>query len=177
MKLVSFSTNEIPRPHLGIVRDDEVVDVDLAGQALKLSVPDQMLDLIDNYAHYEDALRAILDKTGSRRFTEVRTFADVGAAHALSEVQLAAPIPRPRKNVFCLAVNYQEHAEESARARGLNVEQAPVPIFFTKAPTTINSPYGAIVVDPAVSSEIDWEVELAVIIGRAGKNIRAEDAL
>jgi len=177
MRLVSFSTSEIPGPHLGIVRDEEVVDVDLAGQALKLSVPDQMLDLIDHYAQYKDALQAIVNKAGSRRFTEVRTFADIGAAHALSEVQLAAPIPRPRKNVFCLAVNYKEHAEETARARGRSGEPSQVPIFFTKAPTTINGPYGEIVVDPAVSSEIDWEVELAVIIGRAGKNIRAEDAL
>ena len=51
------------------------------------------------------------------------------------------------------------------------------PIFFTKAPTTINKPYGTIVIDPAVSTEIDWEAELAVIIGKPGKNIREEDAL
>jgi 2-keto-4-pentenoate hydratase/2-oxohepta-3-ene-1,7-dioic acid hydratase in catechol pathway len=177
MKLVSFSTSDIPRPHLGIVRDDEVVDVDLAGQALKLSVPDHMLDLIDNYAQYKDALQAIVNKAASRHFSEVRTFADIGAAHALSEVQLAAPIPRPRKNVFCLAVNYKEHAQETARVQGHSGEPSQVPIFFTKAPTTINGPYGEIVIDPAVSSEIDWEVELAVIIGKAGKNIRAEDAL
>lgn len=177
MKLVSFSTNEIPRPHLGIVQDDEVLDVDLAGQALKLTVPDQMLDLIDNYERYKPALQAILDKAVRRRFTQVRTYADIGAAHALSEVQLAAPIPRPRKNIFCLAVNYREHAQETARVRGHSGAAPEIPVFFTKAPTTVNSPFGEIVVEPAVSTEIDWEVELGVILGKSGKNIREEDAL
>ncbi|MBA2396432.1 MAG: fumarylacetoacetate hydrolase family protein [Ktedonobacteraceae bacterium] len=177
MKLVSFSTNELPTPHLGIVRDDEVVDVDLAGRALQLSVPDQMLALIENYEQYQNALQAILSKAANRRFTEVKTFTDVGAAHKLSEVQLAAPIPQPRKNIMCLAVNYKEHAQETANVRGHSGETPEYPVFFTKAPTTINGPYGDIVIDPAVSSEIDWEVELGVILGKKGKNIREEDAL
>ncbi|QBD80880.1 FAA hydrolase family protein [Ktedonosporobacter rubrisoli] len=177
MKLVSFSTAELPRPHLGLVRDDEVVDVDLAGQALKLAAPDQMLELIDNYADGQQVLQAILAKTAGRRFSQVRTFSDIGAAHALSEVQLAAPIPRPRKNVLCLAVNYRAHAQETAGLREHKGEAPSIPVFFTKAPTSINSPYGQIEIDPAVSSEIDWEVELAVIIGKSGKNIRQEDAL
>lgn len=177
MKLVSFSTGELPTPHLGIVRDDEVLDVDLAGRALQLLVPDQMLALIENYAHYKDALQTILNKADNRRFTDVKTFTDVGAAHALNEVQLAAPIPQPRKNIMCLAVNYKEHAQETANVRGHSGETPQDPVFFTKATTTINSPYGEIIIDPAVSSEIDWEVELGVIIGKTGKNIRAEDAL
>lgn len=177
MKLVSFSTTELPTPHLGIVRNDEVLDVDLAGRALQLSVPDQMLALIENYAQYKDALQTILNKATNRRFTDVKTFTDVGAAHALNEVQLAAPIPQPRKNIMCLAVNYKEHAQETANVRGHSGETPQNPVFFTKAPTTINSPYGEITIDPAVSSEIDWEVELGVIIGKTGKNIRAEDAL
>jgi 2-keto-4-pentenoate hydratase/2-oxohepta-3-ene-1,7-dioic acid hydratase in catechol pathway len=177
MKLVSFSTNALPTPHLGIVRDDEVIDVDLAGRALQLSVPDQMLALIENYALYKDALSTILSKAANRRFSDVKTFTDVGAAHKLSEVQLAAPIPQPRKNVMCLAVNYREHAQETAGVTGHSGEAPLYPMFFTKAPTTINGPYGDIVIDPAVSSEIDWEVELGVIIGKTGKNIRAEDAL
>ena len=177
MKLVSFSTSALPIPHLGIVRDDEVIDVDLAGRALQLSVPDQMLALIENYALYKDALSTILSKATNRRFSDVKTFTDVGAAHKLSEVQLAAPIPQPRKNVMCLAVNYREHAQETAVVRGHSGEIPQHPMFFTKAPTTINEPYGDIVIDPAVSSEIDWEVELGVIIGKKGKNIRADDAL
>ncbi len=177
MKLVSFSTSALPMPHLGIVRDDEVLDVDLAGRALQLAVPDQMLALIDNYALYKDALATILSKAINRRFSEVKTFTDVGAAHLLSEVQLAAPLPQPRKNIMCLAVNYKEHAQETAGVRGHSGETPEYPVFFTKATTTINAPFGEIVIDSAVSSEIDWEVELGVIIGKSGKNIPAEDAL
>ncbi len=177
MKFVSFSTHELPEPHLGLVKDDEVLDIDLAGQALSLTVPDQMLDLIDHYEQYQPALQAILAKVGNRSLTQVRTYADIGAARALSEVQLAAPIPRPRKNVFCLAVNYREHAQETARVRGHSGQAPEIPVFFTKAPTAMNAPYGEIVIDPAVSTEIDWEVELAVILGKSGKNIREEDAL
>jgi 2-keto-4-pentenoate hydratase/2-oxohepta-3-ene-1,7-dioic acid hydratase in catechol pathway len=107
----------------------------------------------------------------------VKTFSDVGAVRALSEVQLAAPIPRPCKNIVCLGLNYADHAKESAEARGRQATILEDPLFFTKAPTTVNGPYGTIVIDPAVSTQIDWEVELAVIIGKAGKNIREEDAL
>ncbi len=177
MRLVSFSTHELPTPHLGLVHVDEVVDVDLAGRALNLEVPDQMLDLIDAYETYLPRLHAILDKAAGRRFSEVKTFSEIGAAHKLSAVTLAAPIPRPRKNIMCMAVNYTEHAKETAAVRGRSAEAPAHPVLFTKAPTTVNGPYSEFVVDPAVSTEIDWEVELGVIIGKGGKNIRAEDAM
>jgi 2-keto-4-pentenoate hydratase/2-oxohepta-3-ene-1,7-dioic acid hydratase in catechol pathway len=177
LKLVSFSTRDIPRPHLGIVSGDEVVDVDLAGRALGFTPSDEMLDLIEHYERNRPTLQAIVDKAAGRRFSEVRTFTDTGAAQALSEVQLVAPIPRPRKNIMCMALNYSEHARETAEIRGRSPDAPTIPVLFTKATTSINDPFGTIEIDPAVSTEIDWEVELAVIIGRSGKNIREEDAL
>ena len=177
MRFVSFSTPELPEPHLGMVRDGEVVDIDLAGRSLQLPVPDQMLDLIDNYEQHKESLQAILDKAGKRRFSQVKTFTNSGAVHAIHAVQLAAPIPRPRKNVLCVAVNYREHAQETAKVRDHQGVAPEIPVFFTKAPTTINGPFGEIGIDPTVSQAIDWEVELAVIIGKSGKNIREEDAL
>lgn len=177
MRLVSFSTTDIPKPHLGVVRDDEVLDVDLAGRALKVIAPDQVLQLIENYEQGQQPLQAILEKAAGRRFSEVKTFADIGAAHKLSEVQLAAPIPYPRKNIMCMALNYSEHAKETAQSRGRSSDAPTIPILFTKSTTTINGPSGEIEIDPAVSTEIDWEVELGVIIGKRGKNIREEDAL
>jgi 2-keto-4-pentenoate hydratase/2-oxohepta-3-ene-1,7-dioic acid hydratase in catechol pathway len=81
--------------------------------------------------------------------------------------------------VLCLGLNYAAHAQESNMARGRETAAgAPAhPTLFTKAPTSVNSPFGDIVVDPAVTEQVDWEVELGVIIGRAGKNIRREQAL
>ena len=89
----------------------------------------------------------------------------------LDGVQLLAPIPRPRKNVMCLGLNYADHASET---------KATLPehlVVFTKSPTAVNSPYGDVPYDPAVSKQIDWEVELGVIIGRPGRQIAPENAM
>lgn len=177
MRLASFSTAQLPTPHLGLVKDDEIVDVDLAARALGFIVPDQMNEFIDRYTQSEPALQAILDKAAGRRLSEVKTFSQIGAAHSLASVQIAAPIPRPRKNIMCLGLNYVEHAKESDEARGRSPNLPQYPVIFTKAPTCMNSAYGAIVIDPKVSEQIDWEVELAMVIGKGGKNIRQEDAL
>jgi 2-keto-4-pentenoate hydratase/2-oxohepta-3-ene-1,7-dioic acid hydratase in catechol pathway len=177
MKLASFSTTAIPKVRIGIVQDAEIIDVDLAARALNIIPHEQMLDLLDHYGQGMRELNAILDKAGGRRFSEVKTFTEIGAVHNLSDIQLAAPIPRPRKNIMCLGWNYAEHAKETALIRGQEAKAPEYPVIFTKAPTTVNSPYGNIIIDPQVSEEIDWEVELAVIIGNGGKNISEEDAL
>jgi 2-keto-4-pentenoate hydratase/2-oxohepta-3-ene-1,7-dioic acid hydratase in catechol pathway len=176
MRFVSFSTAALPKPHLGLVQDDEVLDLDLAARALTIIFPDQMLDLIDDWERAKSGLDAIFKKAAGRRFSEVKTFASAGAVQLLTDVQLYAPIPRPRKNIMCLGLNYSEHAKESAEARGRQASIPQYPVIFTKAPTTANGPYSPIVIDPAVSQEIDWEVELGVILGKGGKNIREEDA-
>ena len=92
---------------------------------------------------------------------------------------LYPPIPRPLKNVLCLGRNYAEHAAESTRAFGEAppVDKPDFPAIFTKAPTAITGPYSDIPYDPNVSTQIDWEGELAVVIGKAGKNIRRNDAM
>ena len=177
MKLASFSTTAIPKVRIGIVQDNEIIDVDLAARALNIIPLEQMLDLLDHYGQGMRELNAILDKAGGRRFSEVKTFTEIGAVHNLSDIQFAAPISRPRKNLMCLGWNYAEHAQETALIRGQETKAPEYPVIFTKAPTTVNSPYGNIIIDPQVSVEIDWEVELAVIIGKTGKNIREEDAL
>lgn len=162
---------------MGIVQGDEILDVDLAAHALTLIGPDQVLDFLEQYNKYTAVLQAILDKAAGRPFSEVKTFSASGAAHLLSEVELAAPIPRPRKNIMCLGRNYVEHAREWDAVSGRESYIPTEAVIFTKAPTTVNSPYGNIVVDPHVSEQVDWEVELGVIIGKTGKNIREEDAL
>ena len=177
MKLASFSTTAIPKVRIGIVQDNEIIDVDLAARALNIIPHEQMLDLLEHYGQGMHELNAILDKAGDRRFSEVKTFTEIGAVHNLSDIQLAAPIPRPRKNLMCLGWNYADHAKETALIRGQDTKAPEYPVIFTKAPTTVNSPYGNIIIDSQVSVEIDWEAELAVIIGNGGKNISEEDAM
>ena len=177
MRLVSFSTDAIPQVRVGLVQKQEIVDVDLAARALNIIPHEQMLDLLDHQDKGIETLQAILAKAHGRPFGEVRTFVNIGAVHKLGSVHLAAPIPRPRKNIMCLGRNYADHAAESYRARGAERPQGDAPVIFTKATTTVNAPYGKIVIDPAISEKIDWEAELAVIIGKSGKNIPAEEAL
>jgi len=88
----------------------------------------------------------------------------------LAKIRLLAPIPRPRKNIFCMGHNYAEHARE----RGNAPPEAPP--FFTKPPTAVIGPEAPIIHHRATEA-LDYEVELAVIIGRRGRNIPATEAL
>ena len=94
----------------------------------------------------------------------------------LAQVTLLAPV-RPRKNVFCVGRNYLGHAEEIARARGVPLSLPNVPTFFTKAPTAIADPGSTLTLSPEVSSQYDWEAELAVVIGERCRDVQEECAL
>ncbi len=94
----------------------------------------------------------------------------------LTEVELLAPIPRPRRNVMCLGLNYLDHAEETASQVGRSAKAPDYPIVFTKSPTSVIGHEAAIPFDPDTCSQLDWEAELGVIIGKAGKKIQAEHA-
>ncbi len=95
----------------------------------------------------------------------------------LNTALLRAPIPRPRKNVFCVGWNFLEHFVEGASTLQDGREIPKWPVFFSKAPTAVNGPYDVIPFDASVSTQLDWEVELAVIIGKTGKNIAEVDAM
>jgi len=102
-------------------------------------------------------------------------------ALGLDEVTLEAPLPRPRRNLFCVGKNYFEHAHEfsssgfdSSAAQGAVPEH---PIVFSKVPESVTGPGAFIEFDPEVSSAIDYEVELAVIIGKPGRGIARANAL
>ncbi len=94
-----------------------------------------------------------------------------------SEAKLLAPIPTPRKNVLCVGRNYAEHIAEADRAQKQNVGMAEHPTYFTKPPTSIVGPDADILVFPSLSEKIDYEVELAVIIGTPGRNIPKSKAM
>ncbi|MDQ6932342.1 MAG: fumarylacetoacetate hydrolase family protein [Candidatus Eremiobacteraeota bacterium] len=94
----------------------------------------------------------------------------------LENVRLDAPL-RPGKNVFCVGRNYLEHAREGARAAGRELKLPDVPTFFTKPPTSIVGPNASVRLSRKVSSEYDWEGELAVIIGKRLRDIPEESAL
>jgi len=150
MKLLTFRSSDGPR--LGALRHgDEVVE---------LADPPDMLSLIDSGEEGLELVRSALSR-------------GKGKVHGLADLHLLAPLPNPRGNVIAIGRNYQAHAEESARAAGKAVDP---PTVFTKAVTSVAGPHDDIVIDGAVTSQVDWEVELGIVIGRAGVNIARERA-
>ena len=98
----------------------------------------------------------------------------------LSLVTIEAPIPAPRRNIFCVGKNYHEHAYEFARS-GFDTSSANGtvpgnPIIFSKVPESVIACGRAVVIDPKVSQAVDYEAELAVIVGKPGRGIAAKDA-
>ncbi|HUY73719.1 MAG TPA: fumarylacetoacetate hydrolase family protein [Candidatus Dormibacteraeota bacterium] len=152
MKLLMFRSGG--RRKLGALRpghDDEVIE--LSGAA-------DMLALID--AGEAGLAKVRAEVSGGK-----------GKTHRLLDLELLAPLDNPRGNVIAMGRNYQKHAEETAAMEG---KAASPPTIFTKAITSLTEPFADIAIDPAISDKIDWEVELAVVIGKRGANIKQADA-
>jgi 2-keto-4-pentenoate hydratase/2-oxohepta-3-ene-1,7-dioic acid hydratase in catechol pathway len=153
MRLVTYRDGD--SVHIGAVRNDTIVVLD--------GVAPDMLALIDGGAEALDAARAELERASQTR--------------PLSAVRLLAPIPRPRQNVVCLGMNYVAHAIESDRARGREPKLPEFPVFFTKAVTSVCGPDDDVPLHTGVTSELDYEVELAFIVGTTCKNVNKAAAL
>ena len=102
-----------------------------------------------------------------------------GEAVALATVQLEAPIPLPRRNVFCVGRNYHAHAKELRDSvfKDSAKDTQAWPIVFTKVPECVVGPGADVQLPAAVSTQIDYEAELAVVIGKGGRNIVRADAM
>ncbi|MGA2082838.1 MAG: fumarylacetoacetate hydrolase family protein [Holophaga sp.] len=100
-----------------------------------------------------------------------------GPRRPLAGLRLAAPIPEPRRNIVGLGWNYADHSKESAAMRGKEAKLPTRPIFFTKATTSVLAPEAPIPSHPEATEQLDWEVELGVVIGPGGLDIPRERAL
>jgi 2-keto-4-pentenoate hydratase/2-oxohepta-3-ene-1,7-dioic acid hydratase in catechol pathway len=94
-------------------------------------------------------------------------------------VQLDAPIPLPRRNVFCVGRNYHEHAKELQTSVFKDNDANPEswPIIFTKVPESVIGPFDDVRIPSEVSTQIDYEAELCIVIGKGGRNISRAEAL
>jgi 2-keto-4-pentenoate hydratase/2-oxohepta-3-ene-1,7-dioic acid hydratase in catechol pathway len=162
MRLLTYDRAGAPR--LGLLAGERVVDAAEAGAALGVELPGAMLEFI---AAGEGALE------GARRLFEAGEAALVPHSRPLAGTKLLAPVPRPRRNVVCVGLNYAEHAAESRVTQGLPEH----PVFFTKPPSTVIGPEEPVPWHGHVSRRIDWEVELVAVIGRRGRDIPEERAL
>lgn len=159
MRLATYQTGRDTA--LGVIVDDRLVDLRALARRRKTSVPDNMIELIE----------AVPTTTLVRLLREAATWGRAGRTSVpLSRVKMLAPIPRPRKNIFCVGRNYAEHARETGAA------PPEVPVYFTKPPTTVIGPLAPILYHRA-TQQLDYEVELAVVIGKRGRDIPAAKAL
>ncbi|OZI50816.1 fumarylacetoacetate hydrolase family protein [Bordetella genomosp. 4] len=94
-------------------------------------------------------------------------------------VKLLAPVPRPRRNIFCVGRNYHAHAKELSGSvfKANNADPAAWPIVFTKVPETVIAHGEDVILPVGITEQIDYEAELAIVIGKGGKNISKADAM
>jgi 2-keto-4-pentenoate hydratase/2-oxohepta-3-ene-1,7-dioic acid hydratase in catechol pathway len=160
MRLASYLADGQPRAAV-LASDQTLVPV----SRLVSGGPSTMLELLE-------AGPAVWD-----RVRDAATSA--GGGEPLSQARLIAPIPRPRRNVFCVGWNYSEHFAEGQGMRGPNDSPAEIPEYpalFSKQPNAVVGPEAPVWHSAPASDQLDWEVELAVIIGTAGRDIPEERA-
>jgi len=170
MKLVTYQDRAREgQARAGVLVDGMVVDIERLGALRDMSLPSTMLGLIDAGPAALDLLRRLI--------AAHRDVWPVGAATSISNVRLLAPIPRPRKNIFGIGLNYVDHVAESSRSLDTDKAMPGKPVVFSKPPTTVIGPDDAIEHNAQITQQLDWEVELGVIIGRSAKRIGEDEAM
>ena len=153
MKLVTYQYDGIER--VGALTPD-------GAAILPLPYPD-MNTLIES-ASFADLLSAASAAESS------------GASVPAAEAVLLAPIPRPRQDIICLGMNYRDHLTEAANYDSAFAKERPVTVYFSKRVSQAVAPEGFIERHAGLTERLDYENELAVILGRAARDVKAADA-
>lgn len=162
MKFLTLESGQI-----GALIDNTVVDIPAAAESLSATCPAKTLQMLVEAGHVEaDHAWAL-----ALRACEL----DI-AARAYADVKPGAPLPEPRRNILCLGKNYLDHAREVAKKMDVSGEAPAQPIFFTKATTAVIGPGDPIPAWPELTRKLDYEAELALIIGTGGRDIAPERA-
>ncbi len=173
MRFVTYSFSSKTR--LGMmIEEDQIIDLQ---EVSRRYLPGSTASYLDGMQTFIEAgAKAVTTARKAVRYVEgldskgIRRLAQAGILVKRNRARLLSPIPVPRKNVICLGVNYQEHIDEGAHVRDVKLSTPQAPVFFTKPSTAVIGDQGRVLAHSA-TSKIDWEVELAVVIGRKGRNI------
>ncbi|HEY2041329.1 MAG TPA: fumarylacetoacetate hydrolase family protein [Jatrophihabitans sp.] len=163
MLLVTFS-GTAGRNRLGVQTDTGVIDVTALAEKQRVTVPATLLDVVRAGAGTVGTIAEL-----------VRDAAAASTTYPLSEVQLHAPL-RPGK-IVGVGLNYTEHVAESARTLDTAQELPARPVLFSKPATAVIGPGEPILHNGDLTEQLDWEVELAVVIGRTAKRVTESAAL
>jgi len=178
MRLVTFSRKNQQR--LGLMGPQEHI-IDLAEVNRRYLKGGKAPFLASMQAFIEAGAKALAVARKAEKYIagksteEQKKLIAAGALVKPNQAKIIAPIPWPRKNVVMLGINYREHVDEGARARQLEIKYPEWPVYFTKPATSVIGPMGK-VVNHKVTTKLDWEVELAVVIGKKGRDIPKDKA-
>ena len=168
MKLLTYKTQDT-EPRLGFIYNNQVIDMEDFGEISNFPLPNDMLDLIDMGFEIIAEISELISETPENFFEEI--------AYEMSEVTLLAPIEKPRKKIIGIGLNYTEHVAESARGLDTTGKLPTKPIIFSKPPTTVTATNTEIIKNTKLTSQLDWECELAVVIAKKGKYITKKNAM
>lgn len=152
---------------LGALIDATVIDIPAAAEALSVICPAGTLQALVEAGDAEAERAWALALRAYEQGVAVRAFADV---------KPGAPLPKPRRNILCLGKNYLDHAREVAKKMDVSGDAPAQPILFTKATTAVIGPGEPIPAWPELTRKLDYEAELALIIGTGGRDIAPERA-
>ena len=168
MKLLTYKTQDT-EPRLGFIHNNQVIDMQDFGDISNFPLPNDMLELIDMGFDIIAEITEMIAETPENFFEEI--------AYEMNEVTILAPIEKPRKNIIGIGLNYTEHVAESARTLDTTGKLPTKPIIFSKPPTTVTATNTEIIKNTKLTSQLDWECELAVIISKKGKYVPKSEAL
>ncbi|MEO0037200.1 MAG: hypothetical protein RIQ59_411 [Bacteroidota bacterium] len=168
MKLLTYKTADT-EPRLGFIYKNQVIDMEDFGDISNFPLPNDMLDLIDLGFEIIEEITEMISETPENFFEEI--------SYEMEEVTILSPIEKPRKNIIGIGLNYTEHVAESARTLDTTGKLPQKPIIFSKPPTTVTATNTNIIKNTKLTSQLDWEVELAVVIGKKGKYVSNADAM
>jgi len=168
MKLLTYQTADT-EPRLGFLHHNQVIDMEDFGEISNFPLPSDMLDLIDMGIEIVEELNDMVADTEEAYLNEI--------GYSLDEVTILAPIQKPRKNIIGIGLNYTEHVSESARTLDTTGKLPQKPIIFSKPPTTVTATNTDIIKNTNLTAQLDWEVELAVVIGKKGKYVPKAEAM
>lgn len=165
MRLVTYTLNDSPL-RLAAQVDDLVVDLAALARRADIQLPPDLLSFIQAGAPAQDAARRLLAGGPEAWPSE--------AVHRIDEVSLRAPL-RPGK-IIGVGLNYVEHVEESSRSLDTAKERPSRPVLFSKPATAVTGPGQPVLHNADLTTQLDWECELAVVIGRTAFRVSEEDA-
>lgn len=168
MKLITFKTQD-SAPRLGFIHNNQIIDMEGFGEVSNFPLPNDMLELIDMGYEVIAEITEMIAETPENFFEEI--------CYEMNDVTILAPIEKPRKNIIGIGLNYTEHVAESARTLDTTGKLPQKPIIFSKPPTTVTATNTEIIKNTKLTQQLDWEVELAVVISKKGKYVTKADAM